>query len=163
MGRKARQSHGPEPLAGADSDWVVAYIADWLLFRRRFRPRAQPVARTYEKPSESNQRAWHSYVSKKQNGGLGQEWLMVPMWRPFDPNLSNNSPSHNLWSGPLPGPATGGRYQHYTNVHRIFFWLGSTRWWTRCLLTRRQRRTTTVFTISKGDALRGTSRLTTCI
>ena len=42
---------------------------------------------------------------------------MVPMWRPFDPKLFNNSPSHNLWEGPL--PATGGRHQHYTNVHRI--------------------------------------------
>ena len=47
---------------------------------------------------------------------------MVPMWMQFDPTLSNNSPQHDLWSGPLPGaPANGGRFQHYTNVHRVFY------------------------------------------
>ena len=117
-----------QPLAGADPETAVlekrhginALIADWIGWRKTYATRSlQPLAHTgRNRPDDKmSQRAWHTYVSFNTNGLVNKQWLKAPMLVDWLPNLVDNKPPDELWSGV--SPASGGRAMHYTSIARI--------------------------------------------
>ena len=118
-----------QPLAGADPETAVlvkrhginALIADWIGWRKTYATRSlQPLVHTgRNRPDDKMfQRAWHTYVSfNNTNGLVNQQWLKAPMLVDWVPNLVDNKPPDELWTGTH--PASGGRAMHYTSIARI--------------------------------------------
>ena len=107
-----------------DDSFDEHMVGQWMRWRASYPVRGTGgvILADSAQPSASEQKAWHHYVQRNENGRVKREWWMPPFLVPFATvSWVPGGTGDEILKQCSVGPASGGRpaRQHYTDVHRI--------------------------------------------